>query len=167
MASSVKGKTFADFPQLVAQWDWEKNGELRPRDLASKSGRSVWWRCSEGPDHTWLATVANRVNGTGCPACAGKQVSVTNSLATHFPEVAAEWHPTKNGDLTPDQVVAGSSKKAWWTCSVGPDHEWQASIVNRTKGRGCPMCRGLRASVTNSLASLYPDEAAQWHPTRN
>ena len=30
------------------------------------------------------------------------------SLAEEYPELAAEWHPTKNGDLTPDDVVAGS-----------------------------------------------------------
>ena len=25
-----------------------------------------------------------------------------------------EWHPTKNGNLTPQQVAAGSDKKVWW-----------------------------------------------------
>jgi len=68
-------------------------------------------------------------------------VSVTNSLATQNPDIAAEWHPTKNGDLTPDQVVAGSAKRVWWKCPQGLDHEWPATLVNRTdKDRGCPYC---------------------------
>lgn len=49
-----------------------------------------------------------------------------------------EWHPTKNGELTPKDVTCGSNKKVWWMCEKG--HEWEAIIVNRTKGRGCPYC---------------------------
>lgn len=100
--------------------------------------------------------------------CAGKAVSVTNSLASLFPAVAAEWHPTKNGDLTPERVVAGTTRMLWWRCDGGPDHEWQARAVDRTtKGSGCPMCAGQAVSVTNSLGMLYPAIAAEWHPTRN
>ena len=64
-------------------------------------------------------------------------------------------------------VVAGSGKKYWWQCPEAPDHEWEATAVDRTSGRGCPCCRGLKVSVTNSLAALYPDVAALWHPTKN
>jgi len=77
-----------------------------------------------------------------------------------FPDVAAQWHPTKNGDLTPDQVIAGSTKKVWWTCDKGTDHEWDATPDHRTRMRsGCPYCAGQKVSVTNSL-SLYPEIAA-------
>mgnify|MGYP001397040874 FL=1 len=73
------------------------------------------------------------------------QVSVTNSLEALFPEVAAQWHATKNGDVTPDQVVAGSMKKFWWKCPVADDHVWLAQVKNRTHaGRGCPFCSGLK-----------------------
>jgi hypothetical protein len=34
-----------------------------------------------------------------------------------------EWHPTKNDDLTPADVAAGSNKKFWWKCDVAEDHE--------------------------------------------
>jgi len=49
-----------------------------------------------------------------------------------FPEIAAQFHPTKNGDLTPGQVVAGSTEKTWWVCDKGLDHEWEASPRKRT-----------------------------------
>jgi hypothetical protein len=42
--------------------------------------------------------------------------------------------------LTPFDVVAGSNKKVWWQCLENPGHEWQATVINRTKGRGCPYC---------------------------
>src|SRR5262249_42858568 len=103
-----------------------------------------------------------------CPYCAGKRVSITNSLTSLFPEIAAQWHPTKNGNLTPDKVVAGSNKRFWWKCPKGPDHEWQAQLSSRTgAGSGCPCCAGQLVSVTNSLATVFPEVAAQWHPTRN
>ena len=41
-------------------------------------------------------------------------------LSVTHPEIAAQWHPTMNGDLTPDDVVAGSHKKASWKCPEGP-----------------------------------------------
>ena len=39
-----------------------------------------------------------------------------------YPELVKEWHPTKNGDLTPKDVTHGSSKKIWWLCSKGHSH---------------------------------------------
>jgi hypothetical protein len=53
------------------------------------------------------------------------------TLSIIHPQLAAEWHPTKNGGLTPEQVAAGSAKKAWWKCSNGSDHEWPASITGK------------------------------------
>jgi len=90
-------------------------------------------------------------------------------LSVTHPDIASEWHPTKNGGLTPEQVLAGSNKKVWWICGEGPDHEWEASSHTRTgKGTtGCPCCSGNKLSVTNSLATLFPDVAAQWHFQKN
>lgn len=156
-------------PALAAEWHPTGNGQRTPADVVPGSGFRAWWKCAAGPDHEWAATVRSRgINGTGCPFCDGKKVSVTNSLQTLHPELAAEWHPTKNGSLTPADVVARSGKRAWWICPEGPDHEWKTIIAHRTaNGSGCPFCAGKRASVTNSLASLYPVLSAQWHPTKN
>ncbi len=154
-------------PDLAAQWHPTQNGDLTPADVVAGTGSNLWWKCPEGPDHEWQASGANRTKGSGCPFCRGLKVSVTNSLATVSPELAAQWHPMKNGELTPAGVVAGTNKKLWWQCPAGPDHEWQAAGNDRIGGNGCPFCRGLKASVTNSLAEVRPDLAAQWHPTLN
>ncbi len=154
-------------PDLAAQWHATKNGDLTPDRVVVSSNRKVWWRCPKGPDHEWPATVFNRTGGTGCPFCSSQAVSVTNSLAALRPDLAAQWHPTKNGDLTPDKVVVSSNRKIWWRCPEGLDHEWLATVFNRARGRGCPFCSGQAVSATNSLAALNPNLAAQWHPTRN
>ena len=43
-------------------------------------------------------------------------------------EVSAQWHPTKNGDLKPEDFTTGSSKKVWWQCPLAEDHEWQTTV---------------------------------------
>lgn len=66
-----------------------------------------------------------------------------NDLATVNPDLAAEWHPTKNAPLLPSQVTGGSSKKVWWLGKCG--HEWEAVISKRSgRGDGCPLCRKSR-----------------------
>jgi len=90
------------------------------------------------------------------------------SLAALHPEVAAQWHPTRNGDFTADKVGAYSYSKIWFKCPEGPDHEWEAWPADRVnKGHGCPFCSGRRVSITTFLARKYPDLAAQWHPVKN
>ena len=85
-----------------------------------------------------------------------------------FPELVAQWHPTKNGDVLPSDFSAGSNKKVWWNCAAGPDHVWKTSAAKRTReGQGCPACSGNQVSVTNNLAVSFPDLVGQWHPFKN
>ncbi|MBE9224205.1 methyltransferase domain-containing protein [Phormidium sp. LEGE 05292] len=164
---SISNSLTSLYPEIAKQWHSTKNGTLTPNQVSSGSHNKVWWKCAIGIDHEWETSIANRVQGKGCPFCAGQKVSVTNSLATLCPELAKQWHPEKNGTLTPSQVTTGSTKKVWWVCTKYLNHEWEASIGHRVSGRGCPFCSGRKPSTTNSLASLYPEIAAQWHPTRN
>ena len=171
MPPSDKQPLSVTHPELAREWHPTLNGDLSPVDVVEGSAKTVWWKCMNGPDHEWKAQIYNRACGpkTGCPFCANHQVSVTNSLAALFPEISREWHPTKNGELTPNEVIAGSNKKFWWKCDKGPDHEWAAAVCNRTRSRktGCPCCANYQVSVTNSIASLFPEIANEWHPTKN
>ena len=153
-------------PALSAQWDWEKNFDLTPQMVMAGNSRKVWWRCENG--HSWQATIASRASGCGCPVCANRKILPGfNDFATTHPALAAEWHPTKNGDLTPSQVVSGSHQTVWWRCSLG--HEWRAEIVDRTRGtNGCPYCGNKKVLAGfNDLASIEPEIATEWHPTLN
>lgn len=152
---------------LLDQWNWEQNGDLTPLSISSGSRQKVWWRCEHG--HEWQARVSSRTGeGTGCPVCAGKQVIPgENDLAGSFPDIAAQWHPTKNGTLKPEGVTACSNRRIWWRCEKG--HEWRTLVAHRTAiGTGCPYCAGFRVLTGfNDLATLEPDIAAQWHPELN
>ncbi|MFQ9411996.1 MAG: zinc-ribbon domain-containing protein [Evtepia gabavorous] len=91
------------------EWDVEGNGALTPLALSHGSRQKVWWRCRAG------APVAggglHRTGAeSGCPYCAGKRPwPGFNDLASQEPALAAQWHPERNGPLTPDQVVCGST----------------------------------------------------------
>ena len=153
------------YPRLAAEWDTEKNGAFTPRDVLPGSHRYAWWKCSKG--HSWRAAVKSRVAGTGCPVCAGRELSPgENDLATASPRLAAEWDTEKNGALTPRDVFPSSGRKVWWRCSRG--HEWLARVSARSQGAGCPYCSGkLVMPGFNDLASIKPKLAAEWHPTLN
>lgn len=124
-------------PQLAKEWHNVKNHPLTPQDIKSGSNKKVWWQCQKG--HEWQAKPNHRTNGSGCPYCYGRLPIVGETdLATLNPTVAKQWHPTKNGNLTPQDVTKGSSKKVWWQCEKG--HEWETPVHNRYKGNGCPYC---------------------------
>jgi hypothetical protein len=152
-------------PGLANQWNQEKNGSITPYDITPNSTKKVWWCCSKG--HEWDMVVSNRNSqGQNCPYCSGKRVNLENCLATLNPNLAKEWHLTKNGELTPFQITPNSSrKKVWWRCSKG--HEWQARCSDRNRGQGCPECRNKRVGKDNNLAVTHPQIASEWHPTKN
>lgn len=160
-------KYIIEHPDLMTEWDWEKNNNLglNPNEITSHSGKKVWWICING--HSFNATIANRVNGKGCPYCAGQKVwKGDNDLATVNPDLAQEWHPDKNAPLTPQGVTANSGQKVWWQCKKG--HEWQATIGNRNQGRGCPYCSGKKVlKGYNDLQTVNPTLAQEWNYERN
>lgn len=77
--------------------------------------------------------------GWGCHNCEGRIISDKNNLLFVFPDVAKEWHSSKNGDLLPRDVSDASHLKVWWQCQYC-GNEWPAEIGSRTRGNGCPAC---------------------------
>ena len=139
-------------PVLATEWNYERNCGLMPMDVLPNSNKKVWWKCRKG--HEWQSTVANRNNGNGCPYCLGRYaVKGENDLQTVNPAIAKEWNYEKNDDLKPEEFTANSNKDVWWKCSKG--HEWHASIANRNKGNGCPVCNSERKTSFPEYALAY------------
>ena len=173
--------SLADLYPLVAErWHPTRNGTLTPADVSAGSGRKVWWFCPKtcpgGCAHEWEARIDSQLKSAGCPHCLPRshRVCVHLSIVSTHPAVAAQWHPTKNGSIIPDTVLAGSTKKYWWrcpnTCPEGCPHEWEAFVSNRCHGKyGCPYCSEFKTKVCihTSICGTHPEEAAQWHPTKN
>ena len=87
------------------------------------------------------------------------------SLAEGAPAVAAQFHPTRNGNHTPQDVTCGSSRRLWWLCMEGKcspgcsqPHEWRADPLHRVvRGQACPVCAGQQACSCNSITFLFPE----------
>ena len=131
-------------PEILSEWDFEKNTEIDPSTVLPSSHEKVWWKCSLG--HSWQAMIFSRTRETtaGCPYCTGKKVLPGfNDLTTKKPRSAAEWYQPLNGELKPENVSPGSNRKVWWRCGEG--HVWQAAVYSRTRERasGCPVCAGV------------------------
>jgi len=116
-------------PDIAAQWHPTLNGDLTPNDVVCGSTKKFWWLCENG--HKFQLSVL-RISGLrkSCKEC--------NSLSFLRPDIAAQWHPTKNGRLTAKGISHGSEKKVWWVCEKG--HEWESTVYNRTNGNGCEKC---------------------------
>ena len=150
------------YPKIAKEWDYEKNGELRPEYCSPTKNEKVGWICSVC-GFRWNAKISNRTQlNRGCPCCSNqKVVSGKNDLATRNPELAKEWHPSKNGELLPSMVMPGSRQKVWWLCPKG--HEYQASLLHRNHGTGCPTCNeGRQTSFAEKaiyyyIKQIYPD----------
>lgn len=144
--------------KLKPLWHPTKNGDLKLEDVFGSIGREkYWWFCPEinchnSHAHEWEARLVDMVTaaalgkGNGCAVCAGRKVCLCNSLQGKRPDLAAEFHTTKNKRwgkvIGPDQVSLGSNYIAVWICSACK-HEWEAVVKWRTQQKcptGCPCC---------------------------
>lgn len=167
-------------PELAAEWHPTLNGNLRLDELTTNSTVPVWWQCQRVPAHIWRASVKSRYSKhTGCRRCRlalrhreGSDFR-ERTLAVRAPDIAATWHPTKNGTLTPHDVSINSRYRAWWQCDVNPDHVFDTTVNNRHRG-GCPYCAGHRVRKTGPrqrqtgrVIETHPTLLAEWHPIYN
>jgi hypothetical protein len=175
------------YPELLREWHPSRNDGRDPYSTGPYSHRKVWWRCRKCGNEWQVSPHERTFAGKGCPAC-GRRRSIAatierngsyktppeRSFAARRPDLLGEWHPIRNGDLDPYTVAAGSERKIWWRCSTpGCEREWQAVVLDRTKGKpGCPTCvyqragqRRARATRDRSLGALHPDLLED--PTRN
>lgn len=141
------------YPEIAKEWDYQKNAPLKPNEVSYASGKKRWWICPQG--HSYQATIDHRTKmHSGCPICAGKIIqSGFNDLKTLRPELADQWHPTKNGELSPNDVAPFSNRIAWWICPQG--HSYEARIADRSRhNSGCPIC-GFQNRTSKPEQAVY------------
>ncbi len=178
MADLKQKKYVSSNAQLMAEWDFNKNNQLKhdPHVLTEGSGVKVWWLCSKC-GYSWQTAIGSRAHlGSGCPKCAPKEsldrrvhnyVQTHGSLADKIPELAAEWHPRKNIPLMPTDVSVKSGKEVWWLCH-SCNNEWKTRVADRVSHPACPYCIGHRVNAgINDLATVNPLAAAEWLYEKN
>jgi rubrerythrin len=137
-------------PNLLAELHPSLNPGIDPHTLGAGSNQPVWWHCPQC-GHDWKTAPQNRSRGHGCPRCARRRtaaaagarnsrVSPGRSLAHERPELAREFHPTRNGELDPLAVAAFSNRELWWLCPTCGT-EWKRAPHARRAVGSCPACR--------------------------
>ena len=150
------------FPQIAAEWDYEKNFPLKPRDVVYGTRKRFYWLCEHGVSWEQEVSARTRSPNPRCP-CNGAPILIkgVNDLATKRPDIAAEWDYVANAPITPSSIFPKSNKKFSWICSH--EHHWDATVANRTAGYGCPYCQNQKPIVgENDLATLCSKLVKEW-----
>lgn len=161
-------------PNLVAEWDFNKNIDTTPQNVTSGSSKKVWWKCFKC-GHEWLTSIQTRVRGRGCPNCATQKrvdafqntIVKRGSLIDTNPDIEVFWDYSKNININPNQITKGSTEKVWWKCHKC-GFEWRRSIKDMVNRANCPKCVGKQLIPGfNDLLTTNPKLAKEWHPTKN
>lgn len=147
----------AEVPDLLSAWDDEADPHLV---MVSRSFDLYRFRCPNGhrsrlSPHTYLSN--------GCPPCRAASTRSRPKMLSEFqPEIASQWHPTRNGRYAPSNVVWNSKRTIWWRADCC-GYEWQDTPMHRDMYQRlrCPQCR----SILGSLAWHDPGLAAEWSPS--
>lgn len=123
-------------PEVAA--DWAEDNPYGPDEVTVGSNKMVRW-VGISCGHSWETRVKTRTSGRGCPICSGNVVlKGFNDAATQFPHLKETYARSNANPL--DSYVGSSNAKVAWTCNHC-DHQWEATINNRTnRGTGCPSC---------------------------
>lgn len=143
-----KTKSIAsEYPELMLDWDYDKNGDLDPETIPYGSHKSIYWKCHVCGCESESAA-KDRARGNGCPKCGLKirldkyhKTKVANSVsfAEKYPDQAQDWDTERNG-FTPYERSYGSDKPVYWKCHIC-GHRWEKSPQKYTATGGCPVCK--------------------------
>ena len=147
-------------PDLAREWDYKRNGKITPELVSLGSNISFYWICNNC-GNSFKTSPKNRSHGKGCKICSRKIIkSGTNDVASVYPHLAEEWDFINN-QYDPSHSIAKKSSEYYWLCNLG--HSYPATISNRLKGQGCPICNGKKVLAGfNDLLSQKPDLAKEW-----
>ncbi|MCT9819295.1 zinc-ribbon domain-containing protein [Microbacterium sp. W1N] len=145
-------------PDVAATWHRSLNGTRSPADVTAGSTEVFWWVCDEGD--VYDLSVTRRVALRVCPVCANRRVTDANSMRTTDSWMAELFHPTKNGDLDPDNIVATSGSVIHWICRDG--HEWPRRAYRQQQlGPICDECEKSKSEISASARSILERLAAR------
>jgi hypothetical protein len=148
------------FPRIAEEWHAKRNRGLTPRGILWGSNKKVWWQCRQKQTHVWQASVKQRTSQrVGCPDCYADRMLDLRK----FPDALKLFDKRKNKGVNPYRTT--TTTYIWWRCPRGEDHTWFKPF--RKKKLNCPFCSWRQPSVTNNLERLFPNLAAELHPTKN
>lgn len=158
------------YPALAKEWDYEKNGNLTPKDVTPGTEKEVYWKCEKGHSFkNWIYLRTMQKDPT-CPQCKLDR----ESLQTKNPELSLWWDYENNSPLTPDQITFASNLVVGWKCKKEHKFPYQINkIRTKNKENWCPVCKKEQvnqirkrkkeeARPKNKLATGFPEILQIW-----
>lgn len=134
-------------PDIAAEWSDCNDG--RPEDFTVNSNRSCRWKCRVCANE-WMARIADRTSGSGCPYCAGKILRGFNDITMQRPDLMSEWSPKNRAGLE-HEISDKADLMVWWHCRTCCK-DWRANVRTRSGGGGrCPYCKKAETIRRNKL----------------
>jgi len=157
-------------------WDKEKNGKLKPRDISRSSGKICYFMCEYG--HSFSQKINYVANGKWCSICCNSkrlclsddcQKCFNNSFASH--PNSKYWNYEKNNGVKPREIFRCNNNKFWFFCIICK-HDFDIDLDHASHGRWCKYCKGNNLCDDNcdfcfnkSFAS-YP-KSMYWNYEKN
>ena len=89
MTQEIENSFETEYPALAEEWDYEKNGSLKPFNIKPHSDVVVWWKCRECGT-SYKASVGHRSYGTGCPLCGIRKSAELRSKAVQMIDIKSQ-----------------------------------------------------------------------------
>ncbi|TFD20872.1 DUF559 domain-containing protein [Cryobacterium sp. TMT4-10] len=125
-------------PEMFSQWHPTRNDGIDPAKVGEDSKRLIWWRdLNCGAEWAERPADRNRRYRLRCPECQ----TILDSLGWVCPGLAAEWSPENPETAWHVRPSGQSDYVPTWICTNNSTHVWQATLVSRNAGSGCPDCR--------------------------
>lgn len=154
------------YPKIAKEWDYEKNGQLKPEYITCGAHRKYWWRCSN--NHSYECSPRKRINGHGCQICKGfNYIQGVNDFETKYPNLAKLWDYELNS-VKPSDIKYTNDEMYWWKCEKG--HSYQTKIKTMIKYNDCMGCIGnihILIKGVNDLVTKRPDLVKDWNYEKN
>ena len=160
-----RGAISLTHPELLKEWDYEKNHKFSPDDYHAGSHQHVWWKCRFG--HSSKSEIRVRAKGHKCPDCNAQtsrlEVRILSEIKILVKSV--EWrkkHYGKEIDIyLPEYKVALEIDGSVWhqhkkELDLGKNAllEKKRVLVIRIRGDGLPLLGGNDISYKESEQDL-------------
>ena len=142
-----------------------KNGNIKPRDIALHSNDTYWFDCPDC-NHSFDSIINNVAKGQWCPYCCVPTKKICNNdncvfcynktFASH--EKSKFWSDN-NVDIKPIHILLGGHAKYWFGC---PDckHTFEQYISVIISGSFCNFCSGKVICKKDDCIKCYNNSFA-------
>lgn len=149
-------------PNLLEEWDFERNIGISPYTFCSGSKKKLWWKCKN--EHSWRASPSDRkYRGSGCPYCSNKKVlKGYNDIATTNPNLVKYFENEEDCY----KYTKSSSKEVNLVCPICKSRKKTKIDWLSSQGFSCSNCGdGISYGekfISNLLKQLNIENISQY-----